>query len=84
MDRYKAMGDNPSESEWNEFSEKTKKELGVLYKTVYDRAGATPKGAACLGATMCLLKIARIQPGNKEFVDKNLAEYERQIALAKK
>ena len=84
MDRYKAMGDNPSESEWNEFSEKTKKELGVLYKTVDDRAGATPKGAACLGATMCLLKIARIQPGNKEFVDKNLAEYERQIALAKK
>ncbi|MEJ7593897.1 MAG: GYF domain-containing protein [Planctomycetaceae bacterium] len=84
MERYKAIGDNPSESEWNEFSEKTKKELSVLFKTVYDRAGATPKGAACLAATMCLMKIARIKPGNKEFVDRNLAEYERQIALVKK
>lgn len=84
MDRYKAVPDNPSESEWKEFSEKTKTELSALFKTVYDRAGSTPKGAACLAATMCLIKIARSKPDNKEFIDENLAEFERQVAFAMK
>ena len=84
VDRYKAMGDNPSESEWKEFSEQTSRELSPLFKTVYDQAGATPKGAACLAATMCMMKIARSKPDNKEFIDKNLAEFESQLALVTK
>ena len=84
VDRYKAMGDNPSESEWKEFAGKASSELSPLFKTVYDQAGATPKGAACLAATMCLMKIARSRPDNKEFIDKNLAEFESQLALVTK
>jgi len=84
MDRYKAVGDNPSEAEWKEFSMKTNSELSVLFKTVYDQAGATPSGASCLAATMCLMKISRASRDNKEFIEKNLAEYERQIAIVSK
>jgi hypothetical protein len=84
MDRYKAVADSPSESEWKDFSSKTSAELSALFKTVYDRAGATPSGASCLAATMCLMKIARTNPDNKEFIDKNLAEYERHFALLNK
>lgn len=81
LDRYKAVADNPSESEWREFSGKTNAELATLFKTVYDRAGATPSGASCLAATMCLMKIARANPDNKEFIEKNLAEFEKQMAI---
>lgn len=84
MDRYKAVADNPSESDWKEFSAKTNAELSTLFKTVYDQAGATPSGAACLAATMCLMKISRARPDNKEFIEKNLAEFERQIAIVNK
>lgn len=81
VDLYKAMGDSPSESEWTDFSDKTKKELTPFFNTVYTQAGATRSGAACLAATNCLLKIARAKPDNKELIDKNLVEFERQIVL---
>ena len=84
MTRYKAMGDSPSEAEWKEFSDKTSAEMSAMFKAVYDQAGATPNGAACLGATMCMMKIAKTQPDNKDFIDKNLVEFERQIALVTK
>ena len=84
MERYKAVADNPSDSEWKEFSAKTNAELSVLYKTVYDQAGLTPSAAPCLAATMSLMKISRAKPDNKELIDKNLAEYERSMALLKK
>ncbi|MBC7966615.1 MAG: DUF4339 domain-containing protein [Fuerstia sp.] len=84
MDRYKALGDSPSESEWNDFSMKTSKEMSTLFNSVYTQAGATPNGAACLAATMCVMKIAKTQPDNKEFIDKNLVEFERQIVLVTK
>ena len=84
MDRYKAVVDGPSESEWKKFSEKTRMELSALFKAVYDQAGSTPNGASCLEATRCLMKIARSKPDNKEFIDMNMAEFDRQLALVTK
>ena len=81
---YKALGDSPSESEWNDFSNSTTKELSALFNSVYAQAGATPHGAACLAATMCVMKIAKTQPDNKELINKNLVEFERQIVLVTK
>lgn len=81
---YKTMGDSPSESEWKDFSNATTKEMSALFNSVYAQAGATPNGAACLAATRCLMKIAKTNPDNKEFIDKNLVEFERQIVLVTK
>lgn len=84
VDRYRAMGASPSEAEWRVFSEKTEMEMNALFKTVYAQAGATPNGEACLAATLCIRRIAHAQPDNKEFIDKNLVEFERQIVLVTK
>ena len=81
IDRYKAVADNPSESEWEEFSSGTTKEMSAFFKSVYAQAGATQRGAACLKATKCLINIARTQPDNREVIDKNLVEFEREIVL---
>ena len=84
VDLYKSLGDSPSESEWKNFSNATSKEMAALFNSVYAQAGATPNGAACLAATMCVMKIAKANPDNKEFIDKNLVEFERQIVLVTK
>ena len=81
---YKALGESPSESEWNDFSNSTTKELSALFNSVHAQAGATPHGAACLAATRCVMKIAKTQPDNKELIEKNLAEFERHIVLVTK
>ena len=59
-------------------------ELSALFEAVYDQAGSTPNGASCLEATKCLMKIARSKPDNKEFIDMNMAEFDRQLALVTK
>ena len=84
MDQYKAMGDHPSESAWTEFSDKTSTEISALFKSVYERAGATPSGASCLNAAKCLLKIASTKPGNKELTEKQISEFDRQLLLVNK
>ncbi len=81
---YKALGDSPSESEWNDFSNSTTKELSALFNSVHAQAGATPHGAACLAATRCVMKIAKTQPDNKELIEKNLVEFERHIVRVTK
>lgn len=81
MARYKAVGTSPSEAEWKEFSIKTKLEMSALFKSVYDRAGATPQGAACLAAITSLMKIAATTPENTEVIEKNIANFEKQILL---
>ena len=84
MARYKAVGSSPSDAEWKEFSVKTKLEMSALFKSVYDRAGATPQGAECLASIMCLMKIAGTTPGNTELIDKNVEEFQKHIVLVTK
>lgn len=84
MAGYKAMGTSPSEEDWKKFSVKTKLEMSALFKSVYDRAGATPQGAACLAAITSLMKIASTTPDNTEAIDKNIAEFQKQIPLVTK
>ena len=84
MARYKAVGTNPSEEEWKQFRVKTMREMNALFKSVYDRAGATPQGAACLAAITSLMKIASTTPDNTETIDKNIAEFQKQIPLVTK
>jgi hypothetical protein len=84
MARYKAIGTSPSEAEWKEFSVKTKLEMSALFKSVYDRAGATPQGAACLASITALMKIAGTTPDNTEAIEKHIADFEKQIPLVTK
>ena len=84
MANYKAVGTSPSEEDWKKFSVKTKLEMSALFKSVYDRAGATPQGAACLAAITSLMKIASTTPDNTEAIDKNIAEFQKQIPLVTK
>jgi len=84
MARYKAVGSSPSEDAWKQFSVKTKLEMSALFKSVYERAGATPQGAACLAAITSLMKIASTTPDNTEAIEKHIAEFERQIPLVTK
>lgn len=84
MARYKAIGSSPSEAEWKEFSVKTKLEMSALFKSVYDRAGATPQGSACLAAITALMKIAGTTPDNTEAIEKHIADFEQQISLVTK
>ena len=84
MASYKAMGTSPSEEDWKKFSVKTKLEMSALFKSVYDRAGATPQGVACLAAITSLMKIASTTPDNTEAIDKNIAEFQKQIPLVTK
>ncbi len=81
MARYKAVGTSPSEEEWKQFSVKTKLEMSALFKSVYERAGATPQGAACLAAITSLMKIASTTPDNTEAIEKNIAEFQKKIPL---
>jgi hypothetical protein len=84
MARYKAVGTSPSEEEWKQFSVKTKLEMSALFKSVYDQAGATPQGAACLAAITSLMKIAAATPDNTEAIEKHIADFEKQIPLVTK
>ncbi len=84
MASYKAMGTSPSEEDWKKFSVKTKLEMSALFKSVYDRAGATPEGAACLAAVTSLMKIASTTPDNSEAIEKHIAEFEKQVPLVNK
>ena len=84
MARYKAIGSSPSEAEWKEFSVKTKLEMSALFKSVYDRAGATPQGPACLAAITALMKIAGTTPDNTEAIKYHIADFEKQISLVTK
>ena len=81
MARYKAVGASPSDEEWKQFSVKTKLEMSALFKSVYDRAGATPQGAACLAAITSLMKIAATTPDNTEAIEKNIADFEKHIPM---
>lgn len=84
MARYKAVGTSPTDAEWKEFSIKTKLEMSALFKSVYERAGATPPGAECLASIMCLMKIAGTRPDNSELIDKNVEEFQKHIVLVTK
>lgn len=84
MARYQALGTNPSDAEWKEFVRRTKPEMSALFKSVYERAGATPRGAACVSAISNLMKIAGTTPENKEVIDKHVAEFEKHIAVLMK
>ena len=37
-----------------------------------------------IDSTRCVMKIAKTQPDNKELINKNLVEFERQIVLVTK
>lgn len=84
MARYKALGANPSDADWKGFCQKTKPEMSALFESVYERAGATPQAGSIILAISNLRRIAGTTSDNKEFIDKNVAEFEEHIAMVMK
>lgn len=80
MARFKAIGPNPSEVEWTEFSSTTLPQMKTMFKSIHERAGATNEGVHCLKAIRSIMKISMATPDQKEIIDESLVDYESSMA----
>ncbi|HRA89068.1 MAG TPA: DUF4339 domain-containing protein [Planctomycetaceae bacterium] len=80
MTRYKAIAANPSESDWQEFSDRTLPEMSALYKSIHERSGTTHGGVLCLNVIRSLIRLSGTKPDNTTAIGECLADFDKNMA----
>ena len=81
--RVKSIAADPSESEWEELVKKTSPEINAMYKSVHEQAGTTDDGVTCLEAIKAVKRILGTPLDNKQLINTNLADFDKQMAKLK-
>ena len=81
--RVKSIAADPSESEWAELVKKTSPEINAMYKSVHEQAGTTDDGVTCLEAIKAVKRILGTPLDDKQLINTNLADFDKQMAKLK-